>query len=95
MNRDIIKLEIVSNMLTLMSDNGFYYIVESVWQDIDKGLCRSEIVAHNPHENPNSILESWKALSDSDHEMVLNCERPYDFAEVAHVIKNRRYFRDR
>lgn len=91
---EILKLEIVANMLTLSSENGYYYIVESVWQDVGAGIMWDTIVCHNPNENPFSVMESWQILSPREHEMIMNCESPYDFADMVRTIKGGKYFHD-
>lgn len=93
--KDILKLEVIANMLTLESKHGYYYIVESVWEDYGAGLLWDTIVCHNPNENPNSVMESWQILSPREHKMVLDCETPYDFADMVRTIQNGKYFSDK
>lgn len=92
---DILKLEIIANMLTLESKNGYYYKVESCWQDYGAGLLWYTIICHNPKENPNSIMESWQILSPRDHNMIMNCETPYDFADMVRTIQSKEFFLDK
>lgn len=86
---DILKLEIVANMLTLESKHGYYYVVESCWKDYGAGIMWETIVCHIPNEK-----WEWQILSPKEHDMVLNCEKPCDFVDMVRHIQSGKYFHD-